>query len=237
MRVRAKPGRGREVAELLLRAAHGLRRAPGCELYVIGRAPEDPDEVSAYEVWSSQEALEAALHAAGEDEDGPRPEEVLALLEGRPERVDVEPVGGVGIDPPPDGYTLRNLADVEDLAARFGYGEAGEARFPADEMGARDTGFSLQTLRPGRRQAFGHRHVRAEEVYVVLSGGGRVKVDDEVLELRARDVLRIGPRHTRAFEAGPDGLELLAVGARRPGDGEIVPGWWAGEGAAGAAGS
>lgn len=224
MRIKAKPGRGEQVAALLLRVADGLRGAPGCELYVIGRAPDDPDTVSAYEVWSSQAELDAALRAAGES--GPRPDEVLALLEGAPERVDVRPLGGVGLGAPPAGYAVRNLADVEDMAARFGYGETGEARFPADDLGAEETGFSHQTLRPGRRQVFGHRHRRAEEVYVVLSGGGRVAIDDEVIELRPRDVVRVGPRHTRAFEAGEDGLELLALGARRRGDGEMVPGWW-----------
>jgi quinol monooxygenase YgiN/mannose-6-phosphate isomerase-like protein (cupin superfamily) len=226
MTVKAKPGRGEQVAEMLLQVADGLKASPGCELYVIGLAPDDPDTVTAYEVWSSQEQLDASLAAAAGSEDGPRPEDVMALLDGRPQRTDVRPLGGVGLDAAAEGYTKANLDDVEDAAAGFGFGEIGEARFPTDQIGATQTGFSHHLLRPGRRQAFGHRHERAEEVYVVLSGSGRVRIDDDVVALRPRDVLRVGPRHVRAFEAGDEGLELLAVGARHRGDGEILPGWW-----------
>lgn len=71
------------------------------------------------------------------------------------------------------------------------------------------------------------RHQVAEEVYVVLSGGGRIRLDDRILELAPRDAVRVPAAAVRGFEAGPDGLELLAVGARHEGDGEIVEGWWA----------
>ena len=81
-------------------------------------------------------------------------------------------------------------------------------------------------LRPGRRQAFGHRHERAEEVYLVLSGAGRVRLGDEIVEVGPLDAIRVAPPVMRAFEAGPDGLELLAFGPHHRGDGEIVPGWW-----------
>lgn len=226
MTIRAKPGRGEQVAEMLLQVADGLKASPGCELYVIGLASDDPDTVTAYEVWSSQEQLDAALAGAAGKEDGPRPEDVMALVDGPPQRTEVRPLGGVGLDDAAPGYTKANLDDVEDSAARFGFGEIGEARFPTDEVGATQTGFSHHTLRPGRRQAFGHRHERAEEVYVVLSGSGRVRIDDEIVALRPRDVLRIGPRHVRAFEAGDEGLEVLALGARRRGDGDMLHGWW-----------
>jgi mannose-6-phosphate isomerase-like protein (cupin superfamily) len=76
------------------------------------------------------------------------------------------------------------------------------------------------------RQTFGHRHERAEEVYVVLSGSGRVKVDDAVAEIGQLDAIRVAPAVTRAFEAGADGLELLVFGPRRRGDGEVLAGWW-----------
>jgi quinol monooxygenase YgiN/mannose-6-phosphate isomerase-like protein (cupin superfamily) len=228
MRISAKPGQGRALADTLLEVADGLRKTPGCELYVIGRDPADADAINAYEVWSSQEALDGALAAAGEQEDGPRPADVMALVEGDFERIDVRPLGGVGLDTAKDGFELRRLDSFDDYAARFGYGDSGEARFPTDEIGARQTGFSLQSLRPNRRQSFGHRHARAEELYFVLSGSGRANVDGELVELAARDVLRVGPRHARAFEAGEDGLELLVVSARRRGDAEALPGWWGG---------
>ena len=123
-------------------------------------------------------------------------------------------------------YTLRNLTDVEDSAVRFGIGEVQEARFANDGLELEQTGLSYHRLRPGRRQGFGHRHEKAEEVYVVLSGSGRVKVDDEIVELRALDAIRLAPQVSRAFEAGDDGLEFVVFGPRSPGDGELLPDWW-----------
>jgi mannose-6-phosphate isomerase-like protein (cupin superfamily) len=102
----------------------------------------------------------------------------------------------------------------------------GESRFVSDDLEAARTGVSHQVLRPGKRQMFAHRHHRAEEVYVVLSGGGRARIEDELIDLRPLDALRIGPEQTRAFEAGPYGLELLVFGPRLRGDAEVVPDWW-----------
>jgi mannose-6-phosphate isomerase-like protein (cupin superfamily) len=127
-----------------------------------------------------------------------------------------------------DAFTLKRLTDVEDSAPKFGFGEIGEARFATAAFDAEDTGFSHHLLRAGRRQPFGHRHEDAEEVYVVLAGAGRVKLDDDVVEISRLDAIRGAPGVTRAFEAGPDGLELLVFGPRREGDGELISGWWAG---------
>jgi mannose-6-phosphate isomerase-like protein (cupin superfamily) len=124
-------------------------------------------------------------------------------------------------------YTIKNLREVEDLAARFGVGELQEARFANDDLGAQDTGVSYHLVRPDQRQGFGHRHENAEEVYVVLSGSGRVKLDDELVELAKLDALRVAPGVARRFEAGPDGLEMLAFGPRHEGDGEILQDFWA----------
>ena len=126
----------------------------------------------------------------------------------------------------PGSYTLEKLTEVEDSAPKFGYGEIQEARFANTALGTERTGVSYHRLKPGKRQAFGHRHDDAEEVYVVLGGSGRVKLDDEVVELGARDALRVAPGVVRAFEGGPDGLEVLAFGARHEGDGELIQGWW-----------
>ena len=123
-------------------------------------------------------------------------------------------------------FTLKNLRDVEDSAQKFGIGEIQEARFAKDELGAEQTGLSHHRVRPGKRQAFGHRHDRAEEVYVVLSGSGRAKLEEKIVELDVLDAIRVAPGVTRAFQAGPEGLELLAFGPRADGDGELVPGWW-----------
>ena len=123
-------------------------------------------------------------------------------------------------------YTLTNLSEVQDSAPDFGLGDVQEARFANDALGTEDTGLSYHHLRPGKRPPFAHRHEDAEEVYVVLSGSGQIKVEDEVVELVRLDAIRVGATATRAFEAGPEGLELLAFGPRRPKDGEVVQGWW-----------
>ena len=123
-------------------------------------------------------------------------------------------------------YTLRKLTDVQDAAAGVGLEGVQEARFAKDALDAADTGVSHHRIKPGMRQPFGHRHVDAEEIYVVLAGSGRVKLDEEVLEIGPLDAIRVAPRVMRAFEAGPEGLEVLAFGPRHDGDGELVQGWW-----------
>jgi mannose-6-phosphate isomerase-like protein (cupin superfamily) len=124
-------------------------------------------------------------------------------------------------------YTLKNLADIEDSAPKSGFGDVQEARFAKDALDAEDTGLSYHRLKAEQRQPFAHKHDRAEEVYVVVAGSGRVKLDDEVVELQALDAIRVAPEVTRAFEAGPSGLDLLAFGRRCDGDGEVLMGWWA----------
>ncbi len=123
-------------------------------------------------------------------------------------------------------YTHKKLTDLKDSAAEAGFGEIQEARFAGGDLDAEHTGISHHRLRAGKRQPFGHKHENAEEVYVVLAGSGRGKLDDETIELETLDALRVAPGVTRAFEAGSDGLELLAFGPRHEGDGETFPGWW-----------
>ncbi|HWW89855.1 MAG TPA: cupin domain-containing protein [Solirubrobacteraceae bacterium] len=126
----------------------------------------------------------------------------------------------------PPSYTLMKLTEVEDSAPKFGMGEVQQARFANNDLEAARTGVSLQRLFPGRRSPFGHRHESAEEVYVVLAGSGRVKLDDEIIELEPMDAIRVAPEVMRAFEAGPEGFEMLAFGTRHDGDGEVIQGWW-----------
>ncbi len=126
----------------------------------------------------------------------------------------------------PAKYTLKRLTDVKDAAPSFGYDELQEARFATKDLDAEKTGVSHHRVKPGKRQGFAHKHDEAEEVYVVIAGSGRMKLDAEVIEVGRLDAIRVAPDVTRTFEAGPEGLELLAVGARHDGDGEIIPGWW-----------
>lgn len=123
-------------------------------------------------------------------------------------------------------YTLKRITDVEDSAPKFGFQEVQEARFANDELGAEHTGVSHHRLRAHQRQPFAHRHEQAEEIYLVLAGSGRVKLGEDIVELGPLDAIRVAPAVTRAFEAGPEGLEILAFGARHDGDGEVIQGWW-----------
>ncbi len=100
-----------------------------------------------------------------------------------------------------------NLRDVQDSAAEHGVGDAQEARFPREALGASQTGMNYLIVKPGKREPFAHRHGQAEEVYVVLRGSGRVKLDDDLVELGPLDAVRVSPGIGRLFEAGPEGLE------------------------------
>jgi len=123
-------------------------------------------------------------------------------------------------------YAKKNLREVEDMAVRHGLSESQEAHFARGDLGAEQTGLNYLIVKPDRREAFAHRHQTAEELYVVLSGSGRVKLDDDVIELAALDAVRVSPGVTRCFEAGSDGLEVLIFGPRVEGDGEMVKDFW-----------
>jgi mannose-6-phosphate isomerase-like protein (cupin superfamily) len=126
-------------------------------------------------------------------------------------------------------YTLLNLkSDVEDMAPRFGYAPNVEARFARKPLGLEKSGISYFKIAPGFRMPFGHRHDEQEEIYLVLSGSARVKLDEEILELRAMDAVRVPVATTRGFEAGPEGAEILAFGAPDTDnkDLEMDPGFW-----------
>jgi mannose-6-phosphate isomerase-like protein (cupin superfamily) len=129
-------------------------------------------------------------------------------------------------------YTIKNLKDdVEDQAPSFGFSPDLEARFARQTLELERSGLSYQKLAPGFRVPFGHTHGKQEETYVILSGSGRVKLGDEVVDVKAWDAVRVGSGVWRAFEAGPDGMELLAFGARcgmgvEDSDADMERGWW-----------
>ena len=127
-------------------------------------------------------------------------------------------------------YTKLNLErDVENSAEKFGMGDVLEAHFAREDLDATQSGLSLQRLKPNQRMPFGHTHNQQEEVYVIAGGSGRLKLDDEVLEVGQWDAIRIAPNVMRAIEAGPDGLDLVAFGAPNVGLGDANQemGWWA----------
>ncbi len=126
-------------------------------------------------------------------------------------------------------YTKVNLkTGVEDMAPKFGLAPGMEARFARVPLGLEQSGASYFRLAPGYRQPFGHRHGEQEEVYVLLSGTGRLKLDEEIVELAPFDAVRIPGATMRAMEGGPDGCEFLAFGAPNTDnkDAEPAPGWW-----------
>jgi len=124
-------------------------------------------------------------------------------------------------------YTITNLKEVEDSAQKFGFGHVGEARFANGDLETEQTGVSYHHVKPNTRQAFAHRHEGAEEVYLVVRGSGRVKLDDEIVDLVEYDAVRISPGVVHCLEGGPDGLEVVMFGPRREDDrGEMFDDWW-----------
>ena len=126
-------------------------------------------------------------------------------------------------------YTKVNLKeDVDDQAPNFGLAPNLEARMARVPLELEQSGLSYQRLAPDFRVPFAHRHKTQEEVYVVVSGSVRVKLEDEVLELKEWDAIRVPKETTRGFEAGPNGVEIIAIGAPHtgPGDAEVENDWW-----------
>lgn len=123
-------------------------------------------------------------------------------------------------------YSVKNLMEVEDSIG--GRMPGIEARFARKHLDSEELGVSHFRYGPGVRSPMGHSHREQEEAYVVVAGSGRVKLDDEILELQQWDVLRVAPQVVRAFEGGPEGLELIAIGGHKPADGDGVPvsDWW-----------
>jgi uncharacterized cupin superfamily protein len=125
------------------------------------------------------------------------------------------------------GYTKKSLRDVENQAPKFGMPEEMDARFARTALGGKTLGLSLLKLAPNFRMPFGHKHVAQEEVYVVVRGSGRIKVDDEIVEVAEWDAIRFDEDTMRNVEAGPDGIEYLAFGAGDdPRDVEMAQNWW-----------
>ena len=129
-------------------------------------------------------------------------------------------------------YTLKSLkADLEDIGAVFDGHPDLEFRAATQALELENSGLTYQRVPPGYRFPYGHTHRTQEEVYVVVRGGGRMKVDDEIVELREWDAVRVPPGSWRGYEAGPEGLEILVIGAPSLGDAprDDVEGqrdWW-----------
>ena len=118
-------------------------------------------------------------------------------------------------------YAIVNLTEIDDAVG--GRVEGLEGRFSRKFLGSRELGVSRFTYAPNVRNPGGHKHREQEEAYVVVAGSGRVRLDDEIRDIRQWDVIRVAPEVVRAFEAGPDGLDVIAVGGSKPEGGDGVP--------------
>jgi len=128
-----------------------------------------------------------------------------------------------------DGYTKVNLKeDVEDQAPNFGLSPNVEARMARVPLEMEHSGVSYQRLAPNYRLPFAHKHKNQEEVYVLVSGTLRAKLEDEIIDLKQWDALRVHKDTVRSFEAGPEGAEMIAIGAPNtgPGDADVIQDWW-----------
>jgi mannose-6-phosphate isomerase-like protein (cupin superfamily) len=123
-------------------------------------------------------------------------------------------------------YTIKNLRDTKDSAPQFGLAEIGEAHFPREELDAQATGLAYHVLAPSKRHPFGHRHNQAEEIYVILSGGGRMRLGDDTIDVGELDAIRVAPAVERGFEAGPHGMSMLVFGPHFEKDGELLRDFW-----------
>jgi len=132
-------------------------------------------------------------------------------------------------------FTLKNLkGDLEDIGSVFDGPPGLEFHAGTKPLGLEQSGLTHQRVPPGCRFPYGHTHQTQEEIYVVVRGGGRMKLDDEIVELSVWDAVRVPPGTWRGYEAGPDGLELLVIGAPNLGDDpredvEGRRGWWTDE--------
>jgi quercetin dioxygenase-like cupin family protein len=126
-------------------------------------------------------------------------------------------------------YTHINLKeDVEDQAPNFGLSPNLETRMARVPLEMENAGLSYIRIAPGFRIPFGHKHKQQEEVYVLVNGNARIKIEDEVRDLKQWDAVRLHKDTARGFEAGDDGAELIVIGAPNtgPGDAELMQDWW-----------
>jgi mannose-6-phosphate isomerase-like protein (cupin superfamily) len=126
-------------------------------------------------------------------------------------------------------YTHLNLKDdVDDQAPNFGLAPNLEFRMARVPLEMENAGISYLRIAPGFRMPFGHKHKQQEEVYVLVKGSAKIKIEDDVHELKQWDAVRLHRDTMRSFEGGPEGAEFIAIGAPNtgPGDADMEQDWW-----------
>jgi quinol monooxygenase YgiN/mannose-6-phosphate isomerase-like protein (cupin superfamily) len=214
-----------QLADRLLQAAALASEAPGCELWLVERDLGERPTLRVSEMWASRAQCDAALDLPGVAENAAA---IMELLDGPPEIVEGQPLGGARMIRGLKGATAFPILEAPDLSedagllGRYGLSGVAEARYVRDQLGAVQTGLTHYRLGPNRRQGWAHRHGVAEEIYVALSGSGHIHVDGAQFELRTLVAVRVAPGSARELEAGEEGLEVLAFGMHSPGDGKLV---------------
>ena len=127
------------------------------------------------------------------------------------------------------GYTVKNLKEIENQGVNFGLDESDiEVRMAKDPLECTGCGVSYMRLGPGYRPPFGHAHKTQEEIYILVNGSARMKLEDEVVDMKPFTAVRVSPATTRGYEAGPEGAELIVIGTPKTGggDADTVANWW-----------
>jgi mannose-6-phosphate isomerase-like protein (cupin superfamily) len=127
------------------------------------------------------------------------------------------------------GYSVQNLNEVQNQGENFGLNpDEMQLRMAKDPLECQNAGISLLRLGAGYRAPFGHKHKSQEEIYILVKGDARMKIEDEVVEMQPMTAVRVDPGTMRGYEAGSGGADLIVIGAPRtgPGDGDMEPGWW-----------
>ena len=229
VRFRARPDTAAALADALLTTADTLAETSGCKSWEVHQGTPGTDSLFVVETWLSREQRDSALASAA---DSGHPAPILELVAEPPEVIETKPLGAAREVSGSSGVTRYSILEAPDLSQdtelldAYELEEVGEARYVRRELGAVQTGLTHYRLPADRRLGWAHRHSAAEETYVVIAGSARMKVDDELFALERLDAVRIAPRSVREFEAGPEGLEMLAFGTHIPGDGEMVADWW-----------
>jgi mannose-6-phosphate isomerase-like protein (cupin superfamily) len=129
-------------------------------------------------------------------------------------------------------YSVQNLKEVENQGERFGINpDEMQLRMGKDPLECKNAGVTYLRLGPGYRVPFGHRHKEQEEIYVLVNGSARMKIEDEIVEMQPLTAVRVDSGTMRGYEAGSEGADLIVIGAPRtgPGDADAVQGWWSGD--------
>ena len=127
------------------------------------------------------------------------------------------------------GYTVQNLKEIDNQGVNFGLDENDiQLRMAKDPLECADCGLTYMRLGPGWRTPFGHNHKTQEEIYILVNGSARMKLEDKLVDMKPFTAVRVSPETMRSYEGGPEGAELIVIGTPRTGggDAEIVQGWW-----------